>query len=144
MGVLHWPDPPGLQGNYTASESKDTLAERSKASAQGAIPKGRGFEPHRCHFPDCAGMLTRVLPGYDSTCTDMCTLAVDAQGSEGRGKIPRGQRAPGSPNSSARKQCGGSVLQNILFLSIFPAIIQFGRIVCPNHGHRDRVAKVMD
>ncbi len=29
---------------------KDTLAERSKAVAQGAIPKGRGFEPHRCHF----------------------------------------------------------------------------------------------
>ncbi len=28
----------------------DTLAERSKAVAQGAIPKGRGFEPHRCHF----------------------------------------------------------------------------------------------
>ena len=30
--------------------AKDTLAERSKAVAQGAIPKGRGFEPHRCHF----------------------------------------------------------------------------------------------
>ena len=29
---------------------KDTLAERSKAVAQGAIPKGRGFEPHGCHF----------------------------------------------------------------------------------------------
>ena len=29
---------------------KDTLAERSKAVAQGAIPKGRGFEPHSCHF----------------------------------------------------------------------------------------------
>ena len=28
----------------------DALAERSKAVAQGAIPKGRGFEPHRCHF----------------------------------------------------------------------------------------------
>ena len=30
--------------------TEDTLAERSKAVAQGAIPKGRGFEPHRCHF----------------------------------------------------------------------------------------------
>ena len=30
--------------------SMDTLAERSKAVAQGAIPKGRGFEPHSCHF----------------------------------------------------------------------------------------------
>ena len=32
------------------SDLKDTLAERSKAVAQGAIPKGRGFEPHRCHL----------------------------------------------------------------------------------------------
>ena len=28
---------------------QDTLAERSKALAQGASPQGRGFEPHRCH-----------------------------------------------------------------------------------------------
>jgi hypothetical protein len=28
----------------------DSLAERSKAVALGAIPKGRGFEPHSCHF----------------------------------------------------------------------------------------------
>ena len=32
------------------THDNDTLAERSKAVAQGAIPKGRGFEPHRCHF----------------------------------------------------------------------------------------------
>ena len=30
----------------------DALAERSKAVAQGAIPKGRGFEPHRRHFDE--------------------------------------------------------------------------------------------
>ena len=35
----------------------DSLAERSKAVAQGAIPKGRGFEPHRCHF---------TLPGFNA------------------------------------------------------------------------------
>ena len=29
---------------------QDSLAERSKAVAQGAIPKGRGFEPHSCQF----------------------------------------------------------------------------------------------
>ena len=29
---------------------QDSLAERSKAVAQGAIPQGRGFEPHSCHF----------------------------------------------------------------------------------------------
>ena len=28
----------------------DAEAERSKAVAQGAIPKGRGFEPHSCQF----------------------------------------------------------------------------------------------
>ena len=27
---------------------QDSLAERSKAEAQGAIPKGRRFEPHSC------------------------------------------------------------------------------------------------
>ena len=32
------------------SFDRDTLAERSKAVAQGAIPKGRGFEPHGCQF----------------------------------------------------------------------------------------------
>ena len=43
----------GLQSDGAASgriNFRDTLAERSKAVAQGAIPKGRGFEPHRCHF----------------------------------------------------------------------------------------------
>ena len=42
--------------------TKDTLAERSKAVAQGAIPKGRGFEPHRCHFADADGIGTAVCP----------------------------------------------------------------------------------
>ena len=35
----------------TSPGSRDPLVERSKAVAQGAIPKGSGFEPHRCHFP---------------------------------------------------------------------------------------------
>jgi hypothetical protein len=29
---------------------KDSLAERSKAVAQGAIPIGRGLESHSCHL----------------------------------------------------------------------------------------------
>ena len=33
-----------------SSGCHDSLAERSKAVDQGAIPKGRGFEPHSCHF----------------------------------------------------------------------------------------------
>ncbi len=28
----------------------DSLAERSKALASGASPKGRGFKSHSCHF----------------------------------------------------------------------------------------------
>ena len=39
-----------LSETRTDSPSTDSLAERSKAVAQGAIPKGRGFEPHRRHF----------------------------------------------------------------------------------------------
>ena len=35
---------------WSSSTKHDSLAERSKAVAQGAIPKGRGFEPHSCHF----------------------------------------------------------------------------------------------
>ena len=37
------------QGKHV-KRGHDSLAERSKAVAQGAIPKGRGFEPHSCHF----------------------------------------------------------------------------------------------
>ena len=29
--------------------ARDSLAEWSKALAQGASPQGRGFEPHSCH-----------------------------------------------------------------------------------------------
>ena len=47
------------------SIDRDTLAERSEAVAQGAIPKGRGFEPHRCHF---CGM------GCDHMCMYMCMM----------------------------------------------------------------------
>ena len=45
----------GLLG-FTAAPAQgkplcqDSLAEWSKALAQGASPQGRGFEPHRCHL----------------------------------------------------------------------------------------------
>ncbi len=51
----------------------DTLAERSKAVAQGAIPKGRGFEPHRCHF---AGMFDPGLVYFGATGA-MCLKRTD-------------------------------------------------------------------
>ena len=42
----HWPaQTPESSG---AGKFPDSLAERSKAVAQGAIPKGRGLEPHSC------------------------------------------------------------------------------------------------
>ena len=38
------------QPTFTKMQSpQDSVAERSKAVAQGVIPKGRGFEPHSCH-----------------------------------------------------------------------------------------------
>ena len=45
---MHVPIPSRTHLDIVAA--KDALAERSKAVAQGAIPKGRGFEPHRRHF----------------------------------------------------------------------------------------------
>ena len=57
----------------------DTLAERSKAVAQGAIPKGRGFEPHRCHFVGVTAVFNIasydefvVCPGNERTLFDQC------------------------------------------------------------------------
>ena len=35
--------------HYLKFMDRDSLAERSKALAQGASPQGRGFEPHSCH-----------------------------------------------------------------------------------------------
>ena len=54
---------------------KDSLAERSKAVAQGAIPQGRGFVPHSCHLlieqkskrsGSCAEMSSRLHPGTNN------------------------------------------------------------------------------
>ena len=57
---LPWLAPPSPNGHRPApsadaltvrlARNYDSLAERSKAVAQGAIPKGRGFEPHSCQF----------------------------------------------------------------------------------------------
>ena len=48
IGAARYPDVFGA--SWSAATKHDSLAERSKAVAQGAIPKGRGFEPHSCHF----------------------------------------------------------------------------------------------
>ena len=41
----------------------DSLAEWSKALASGASPKGRGFEPHSCHFSTEREILHRQYAG---------------------------------------------------------------------------------
>ena len=38
-----------LPSVHLSKRDIDSLAERSKALAQGASPQGRGFEPHSCH-----------------------------------------------------------------------------------------------
>ena len=66
---------------WLSSTRHDSLAERSKAVAQGAIPKGRGFEPHSCHFLERAKMdgrysesflfgftFSRVFLGFAASC----------------------------------------------------------------------------
>ena len=39
-----------LARSYGFPMLQDSLAEWSKALAQGASPQGRGFEPHSCHL----------------------------------------------------------------------------------------------
>ena len=48
----------------------DSLAERSKAVARGAIPKGRGFEPHSCHLDHLP-----ARGGWASSCWQPIQLA---------------------------------------------------------------------
>ena len=39
-----------VKADMCGGRHQDSLAEWSKALAQGASPQGRGFEPHSCHF----------------------------------------------------------------------------------------------
>ena len=50
----------------------DSLAERSKAVAQCAIPKGRGLKPHSCHF---SGMCYYTLVAEASEYLPQCSIA---------------------------------------------------------------------
>ena len=45
---------------------QDSLAERSKAVAQGAIPQGRGFEPRSCHLGHYYNMLMKLHTNMDA------------------------------------------------------------------------------
>ena len=54
---------------WTQTALTDALAERSKAVAQGAIPQGRGFEPHRRHCPAKQQLANRWSNHSRSTAT---------------------------------------------------------------------------
>ena len=54
--------------------ARDALAERSKAVAQGAIPKGRGFEPHRRHL--------------DNLCFDSFSLPLSSEAAKTEASAP--------------------------------------------------------
>ena len=41
--------------------TQDSLAEWSKALAQGASPQGRGFEPHSCHYCSSFSLYVELL-----------------------------------------------------------------------------------
>ena len=59
------------------------FGRRSKAVAQGAIPKGRGFEPHRRHIPS----MKRIVMHHTTICFGSCVFHppnLDTLG--GRGK----------------------------------------------------------
>ena len=64
----------GSIGNFSAPVCYDSLAEWSKVLASGASPKGRGFEPHSCHFifiqvaadgHECAGGKGTTARGFE-------------------------------------------------------------------------------
>jgi hypothetical protein len=63
--IMYWPPvyPHSAAEMLKLAGNHDTLAERSKAVAQGAIPKGRGFEPHRCQSVASRQVLIACLLG---------------------------------------------------------------------------------
>ena len=69
------------EGARHADRQQNTLAERSKALAQGTIPKGRGLEPHKCHCDGVTDVSNTachdaffVSPGNEQTLFDQCKL----------------------------------------------------------------------
>ena len=57
---------------------QDSLAERSKAVAQGAIPQGRGLEPHSCHHFKSAQPRANLRASIQST-TSMYALLMQEE-----------------------------------------------------------------
>ena len=65
---------------------QDSLAERSKAVAQGAIPKGRGFEPHSCHL--CLH-LASTLASASVSLQDVCQISCPVENGTRHDKLPK-------------------------------------------------------
>ena len=78
---------------------RDSLAEWSKALAQGASPQGRGFEPHSCHLTTppfvffCAGAIRAMTRQYEQDCGTStgtwCSGITPAQHAGGPGFNPQ-------------------------------------------------------
>ena len=72
--------------NRCGCAQHDSLAEWSKALAQGASPQGRGFEPHSCHFDNLPWLgCVLWLGGSNTGCrtTLMVVVVVKRRGGGG-------------------------------------------------------------
>jgi hypothetical protein len=52
------------------ARGQDSLAEWSKALAQGSSPRGRGFQPHSCHRVRRCFLVRRALAAKPQVCND--------------------------------------------------------------------------
>ena len=68
--------------------NQDSLAEWSKALAQGASPQGRGFEPHSCH------KRPRHVQEFNARKGTWCSGITPAQHAGGPGFNPQRVHAP--------------------------------------------------
>ena len=70
--------------NRCGCAQHDSLAEWSKALAQGASPQGRGFEPHSCHFDNLPWLgCVLCLGGSNTGCRTTLMVVVVVKGRGG-------------------------------------------------------------
>ena len=75
-----------IEKNRCGCAEHDSLAEWSKALAQGASPQGRGFEPHSCHFDNLPWLECVLCLGRSNTrCRTTLMLVVVVVKGRGRG-----------------------------------------------------------
>ena len=77
--------------------AQDSLAERSKAVAQGAIPQGRGFEPHSCHLAAVLAAASHNNQKYTWPGSNWRPSACEADVIATRPQVPLYSTPPKSP-----------------------------------------------